>query len=294
MIKMGVYAATLSVLDENSNLNVEETIAHAEDIINQGLHGVFFFGSTGQSQLISMAEKKELVSKLPLSKLKKNFFLGTGFNSLNDNLEFIKYSMEYEFNTFLIMPPAYYKGNTEEGVFEFYMKIINNIPKVKIILYNFEKLSGFKFEPNFVKKLVSSYPKNIIGCKDSTYNLYDKIKIKDFLMFPGDESKLLKGLEIGCSGCISAIANVTHKLAREVFDDFQKNKTQKSNEKLINVRHTFDRYNLISGLHSYMSLKNSKFKNLLPPLKLLNSNEQKDLLKKLESLKFNLNKNIAA
>ena len=294
MIKMGVYAATLSVLDENSNLNVEETIAHAEDIINQGLHGVFFFGSTGQSQLISMAEKKELVSKLPLSKLKKNFFLGTGFNSLNDNLEFIKYSMEYEFNTFLIMPPAYYKGNTEEGVFEFYTKIINNIPKVKIILYNFEKLSGFKFEPNFVKKLVSSYPKNIIGCKDSTYNLYDKIKIKDFLMFPGDESKLLKGLEIGCSGCISAIANVTHKLAREVFDDFQKNKTQKSNEKLINVRHTFDRYNLISSLHSYMSLQNSKFKNLLPPLTLLNSNDQKDLLKKLESLKFNLNKNIAA
>ena len=294
MIKMGVYAATLSVLDENSNLDVEETIAHAEDIINQGLHGVFFFGSTGQSQLISMAEKKELVSKLPLSKLKKNFFLGTGFNSLNDNLEFIKYSMEYEFNTFLIMPPAYYKGNTEEGVFEFYTKIINNIPKVKIILYNFEKLSGFKFEPNFVKKLVSSYPKNIIGCKDSTYNLYDKIKIKDFLMFPGDESKLLKGLEIGCSGCISAIANVTHKLAREVFDDFQKNKTQKSNEKLINVRHTFDRYNLISSLHSYMSLQNSKFKNLLPPLTLLNSNDQKELLKKLESLKFNLNKNIAA
>ena len=294
MIKKGVYAATLSVLNENSNLNVEETIAHAENIIKEGLHGVFFFGSTGQSQLISMAEKKELVSKLPSSKLKNNFFLGTGSNSLNDNLEFIKYSMEYDFNTFLIMPPAYYKGNTEEGVLEFYTKIINNIPKVKIILYNFEKLSGFKFEPNFIKKLVSLYPKNIIGCKDSTYNIYDKIKIKNFLMFPGDESKLLKGLEIGCSGCISAIANVTHKLAREVFDDFQKNKPQKSNEKLINVRHTFDKYNLISGLHSYMSLQNSKFKNLLPPLTLLNSNDQKNLLKKLESLKFNLKKNIAA
>ena len=294
MIKKGLYSATLSVLNENSNLNVEETIAHAENIIKEGLHGVFFFGSTGQSQLISMAEKKELVSKLPSSKLKNNFFLGTGFNSLNDNLEFIKYSMEYDFNTFLIMPPAYYKGNTEEGVLEFYTKIINNIPKVKIILYNFEKLSGFKFEPNFIKKLVSLYPKNIIGCKDSTYNIYDKIKIKNFLMFPGDESKLLKGLEIGCSGCISAIANVTHKLAREVFDDFEKNRPQKSNERLINVRHTFDKYNLISGLHSYMSLQNSKFKNLLPPLTLLNSNDQKNLLKKLESLKFNLKKNIAA
>ena len=294
MIKKGVYAATLSILNENSSLNVEETIVHAENIINKGLHGVFFFGSTGQSQLISMTEKKELVSRLPLSKLKNNFFLGTGFNSLKDNLEFIKYSMEYDFNTFLIMPPAYYKGNTEDGVFQFYTKIIENIPKVKIIIYNFEKLSGFKFELDFLKKLVSTYPKNIIGCKDSTYNLYEEVKIKDFLMFPGDESKLLRGLEIGCSGCISAIANVTHKLARKVFDDFQKNRPQKSNEKLINVRHAFDKYNLISGLHSYMALKNSKFKNLLPPLTLLNSSDQKELLKKLENLKFNSNKDIAA
>ena len=63
--------------------------------------------------------------------------------------------MEYNFNTFLVMPPAYYKGNTQEGVFEFYNQIIKNIPKVKIILYNFEKLSGFKFEADFVKKLVN-------------------------------------------------------------------------------------------------------------------------------------------
>ena len=224
MIKKGVYAATLSVLNENSSLNIDETIAHAENIIKEGLHGVFFFGSTGQSQLISMAEKKELVSKLPLSKFKNNFYLGTGCNSLNETIEFIKYSMEYDFNTFLIMPPAYYKGNTDEGVLEFYAKIIKSTPKLKIILYNFEKLSGFKFEVEFVKRLVTLFPKNIIGCKDSTYNLYEKIQIKDFLMFPGDESKLLKGLEIGCSGCISAIANVTHTLARKVFDDFEKKK----------------------------------------------------------------------
>ena len=119
MIKKGVYAATLSVIDENGSLNIDETISHAENIIKEGLHGVFFFGSTGQSQLISMAEKKELVSKISLSKFKKNFHLGTGCNSLKETIEFIKYSLEYDFQNFLIMPPAYYKGNTEAGVFEF-------------------------------------------------------------------------------------------------------------------------------------------------------------------------------
>ena len=71
-----------------------------------------------------MAEKKELVSKLPLSKFKKIFTWGTGFNSLKETIEFIKYSMEYDLQNFLIMPPAYYKGNTEDGVFKFYSEII--------------------------------------------------------------------------------------------------------------------------------------------------------------------------
>ena len=52
MIKKGIYAAGLSVLNENGTLNINETILHAESAIRSGLHGVFFFGSTGQSQLI--------------------------------------------------------------------------------------------------------------------------------------------------------------------------------------------------------------------------------------------------
>ena len=100
----------------------------------------FFFGSTGQSQLISTNEKKELISKIANHKLRKQFFLGTGNNSLNENIDLIKYAMEYDFKQFLIMPPAYYKGNTDEGVFDFYSRLIKPLPKVKIIIYNFEKL----------------------------------------------------------------------------------------------------------------------------------------------------------
>merc|ERR1711991_777084 len=133
---------------------------------------------------------------------------------------------------------GYYKGNTDEGVFEFYSRLITVLPKVKIILYNFEKLSGYKFSSEMVTKLAKDFPKNIIGCKDSSYNLFENLKINNFLMFPGSEAKLLKGLELGCSGCISAVTNVTHSLARKVFDSFENKTTQKENEKLILVRET--------------------------------------------------------
>ena len=294
MIKKGVYAAGLSVLNQDLTLNIEKTIDHAESLINKGLHGVFFFGSTGQSQLISISEKKELISRLAVRKLRKQFFLGTGNNSLKDNIELINYAREYQFQTFLIMPPAYYKGNSDKGVFNFYSSIIAQIPKVKIILYNFEKLSGYKFSAESVQNLVKSFPKNIIGCKDSGYNLYETLELPNFLIFPGSEAKLLKGLELGRAGCISAVTNVTHSLARQVFDDFEKKKEQTVNKKLILIRETFDQYNLISALHSYMLREDDKFKNLLPPLTLLSSEKQKDLLTKLEVLKFISNKEIAA
>ncbi len=294
MIKKGIYAASLSVLNENGTLNINETILHAESAIRSGLHGVFFFGSTGQSQLISINEKKEFIAKIASHKLRKQFFLGTGCNSLNDNIDLVKYAMEYDFRDFLIMPPAYYKGNTDEGVFEFYKKILAAIPKAKIILYNFEKLSGYKFSAEAVTKLVKVFPENIIGCKDSSYNLFETLKLPNFLMFPGSEAKLLKGLELGCSGCISAVTNVTHSLARKVFDDFENKKNQSKNEQLIKVRETFDQYNLISALHSFLSDRNKKFSNILPPLVLLSDEKKRELNAKLNELKFNLEDNLAA
>ena len=84
MIKKGVYAAGMSILRDDMSLDVDYTITHAEKIIKNGLHGVFFFGSTGQSQLVSMSEKKDLISKLAHNKLRNQFYLGTGSNSLKE------------------------------------------------------------------------------------------------------------------------------------------------------------------------------------------------------------------
>ena len=120
------------------------------------------------------------------------------------------------------------------------------------------------------------------------------LKIPNFLIFPGSETKLLKGLELGCSGIISAVCNVTSTLARKVYEDFNNKKEQLFNEKLCSVRKVFDNYNLISGLHSFMAIENEKYKRLLPPLSLLSDIQQKELTFKLKKLDFFPEKNIAA
>ena len=289
----GIFAATMSVINPDLSLNIEKTINHAESLIDQGCHGTAIFGSTGQAQLISISEKINLLNKLSESKYKDKHLIGTGLNSLGETINLIKIASSLNFNKFLIMPPAYYKyGDTE--VMEFYKKIIEAVPECKIILYNFEKLSGYKFSIKCVNELVKRFPDQIVGVKDSSYNLYENLEIKNFSILPGSELKLLKGLELGCSGIITATCNVTAQLSRKVYEDFFSRKKQSVNQKLCDVRSAFDKYNLISGLHSFYARKNEIYKNVLPPLCLLDSKEEQDLVDTLNKLNFTLKPSKAA
>ena len=105
---------------------------------------------------------------------------------------------------------------------------------------------------------------------------------------PGSETKLLKGLELGCSGIITATTNVTSALARDVYENFVNKSPQHLNKKLCDVRLAFEKYNLISGLHSFLSEKSEIFKNILPPLKLLSKIDKKKLILNLKNLDFNI------
>mgnify|MGYP001400919050 FL=1 len=283
----GIYAASVSILNENLTLNVEKTINHAENLIKQGCHGVVIFGSTGQAQLISMSEKIQLINKLIESKYKNSFIIGTGLNSLGDTINLMNISRSLGFKKYLIMPPAYYKYK-DPDVINFYTEIIKKIEDCKIILYNFEKLCGYKFTISCVEKLVKKFPDQIIGLKDSSYNLYENLKIKNFSILPGSENKLLKGLELGCSGVISATCNVTANLARNVFENFQNGNKQVWNEKLCKVRNIFENYNLISSVHSFLSENDNDYKNLLPPLSLLDDNNKLELINKLNKIDFKI------
>ena len=283
----GIYAASMSILDKNLSLNIDKTISHAENIIDQGCHGAAIFGSTGQSQLISVSEKISLLNSLSESRHKEKYLIGTGLNSLSETINFMKIASSLNFNDFLIMPPAYYKYGDKE-VIDFYSRIIDALPNSKIILYNFEKLCGYKFSIPCIKELVKKFPEQIVGVKDSTYNLYENLKIKNFSIMPGSELKLLKGLELGCDGIITATCNVTSSISRKVYDDFIKKKPQTANEMLCNIRNTFDQFNLISGLHSFLSDGNDIYKNLLPPLSILGDTDKKKLISELNKLNFKI------
>ncbi|SMF81824.1 dihydrodipicolinate synthase family protein [Candidatus Pelagibacter sp. HIMB1321] len=281
----GIYAASMSIFNDDLSLNVAKTIQHSEQLIDEGCHGVAIFGSTGQAQLISISAKIELLNKLSSSKYKEKFIIGTGLNSLTETINLMKVSTSLSFKRFLIMPPAYYKYGHAD-VINFYSKIIEAVSDCEIVLYNFEKLCGYKFDIPTIKELVKKFPKQIIGIKDSTYNIFEELRLDNFSVLPGSETKLIKGLKVGCSGIITATCNITAKLSRKVYDDFIRDKSETDNKKLCDVRKAFENYNLISGIHAYYSTRDIIYKNVLPPLSLLCKKDYQDLEKNLISLNF--------
>jgi len=289
----GIYAASVSILKDNLSLDIEKTIKHIENLIDEGCHGVAVFGSTGQAQLISISEKIELLNNLASSKYKDSYIIGTGLNSLGETINLVKIASSLNFKKFLIMPPAFYKYGDNE-VIDFYSRLIDAHPECEIILYNFEKLCGYKFSLDCIYELVKKFPNQIVGIKDSSYNIFENLKLENFSILPGSELKLLKGLEIGCSGIITATCNVTAQLSRKVYEDFLKGEKQTVNQKLCDVRLIFENYNLISGLHSFLSIKDQTFKNLLPPIKLLGEKDKKQLIKSLENINFTINTKMVA
>ena len=113
----GIYAAAVSILKNDLSLDVNKTVKHCENIIKDGCHGVVLFGSTGQSQLIPLNEKIEMINFVSKNdKIKDKLIVGTGLNSLVENINFLKLSLNIGLNKFLIMPPAYYNYGDKEVI----------------------------------------------------------------------------------------------------------------------------------------------------------------------------------
>ena len=131
----GVFAASMSVFKADLSLDIEATIRHAKENLDDKGVSTAFMGSTGAGALISLDEKKEFIKALSKNKFKEQVLIGTALTSLKDTVNLMKHSIKFGYENFLIMPCCYFQ-NTDETVYNWYSKIIHSVPESKIILYN--------------------------------------------------------------------------------------------------------------------------------------------------------------
>jgi len=260
--------------------------------MENGCSGLAPFGTTGEALSVSNKERMLAIEGLVKSGIDpKTLIPGTGLCNLPDTIEITKHAIDLGCLGAMTLPPFYFKGMSDDGLYEYFEKLIDGVNdhRLNIYLYHIPQVSGVGLSIKLVKKLKEAYPEFIIGIKDSSgiwENTEALLNIKDLVVYPGAELPVIEAIKLGAPGCISATANLNSKDISKVIDLCHSGKweeAEKLQKKVKSVRLLFQDYAPIPAQKSLLAIqtKNSLWNNLRPPFKPISENKTSELANKL-------------
>jgi 4-hydroxy-tetrahydrodipicolinate synthase len=286
----GVLAAVLTPMDDGLAPDHPAFSAHCHRLLAAGCHGLSVFGTTGEANSLSVGERLAALEALLESGIPAKVLLpGTGSCALTDTVLLSQAALEAGTAGVLVLPPFYYKGVGNEGLFRFFAEVIERIgdERLRLYLYHIPQMTGIELGMSLISRLIDAYPGAIAGTKDSSG---DRERIEtlcrefpNFSVLAGTETLLLETLRNGGKGCISATVNVTSRLARQVYDAHASGRdddAQALQERLSALRASIEAYPMIPALKALMTdlTSDEEWRNLRPPLSGLDEEQEKKLL----------------
>ena len=287
MIK-GLIAPILTPFDKQLKLDQKMYNDLAKDLLNNGCSGLAPFGTTGEALSVGNEERMDALEGLIKSGIDPDILIpGTGLCNLPDTIKLTKHAIDMGCHGVMTLPPFYFKGMTDDGLFEHFEKLIEgvNTNKLKIYLYHIPQVCGVGLSIDLVQKLKSSFPETIVGIKDSSgvwNNTEALLKIKNLIVYPGAELPVIEAIKLGAPGCISATANLNSKDIASVIDlCHSKNwdEAEKLQKKVKSVRLLFQDYAPIPAQKALLAIqtKNPMWNNLRPPFQQISKEKSAEL-----------------
>ena len=290
----GLIAPILTPFD--NELKVDQIMYNdlAQNLMENGCSGLAPFGTTGEALSVGNKERMEAIEGLVKSGINpKTLIPGTGLCNLPDTIEITKHAIDLGCLGAMTLPPFYFKGMSDDGLYEYFEKLIDGVndQRLKIYLYHIPQVSGVGLSIDLVQKLKSSYPDFIIGIKDSSgvwENTEALLKINGLVVYPGAELPVIEAIKLGAPGCISATANLNSNDISKVIDLCHAGEWEEAEElqkKVKSVRLLFQDYAPIPAQKSLLALqtKNTMWNNLRPPFIPISEHKTNELANKLKS-----------
>ena len=287
MIK-GLIAPILTPFDRQLKLDQMMYNDLAKDLLNNGCSGLAPFGTTGEALSVGNDERMDALEGLIKSGIDPDILIpGTGLCNLPDTIKLTKHAIDMGCHGVMTLPPFYFKGMTDDGLFEHFEKLIEgvNTNKLKIYLYHIPQVCGVGLSIDLVQKLKSSFPETIVGIKDSSgvwENTEALLKIKDLIVYPGAELPVIEAIKLGAPGCISATANLNSKDIASVIELCHSenwDEAEKLQKKVKSVRLLFQDYAPIPAQKALLAIqtKNPMWNNLRPPFQQISKEKSAEL-----------------
>lgn len=220
----GVIAAAPTPVAASGEPDTERFLRHAQWALANGCDALNVLGTTGEANSFSAAQRK-MVMRAAVSTLDRaRLMVGTGTPDLATTTDLTRFAHELGFAAALVLPPYYYKGVSDDGLFAWFERLIEATAAapIPVYLYNFPQMTGLRFSPELARRLKQAFPARVAGAKDSSGDLAyaaELAKIEGFDVFPSSETALGRADADGFAGCISASVSVTAPLVARFWRD---------------------------------------------------------------------------
>ena len=273
----GVIAPALTPFDAAGAPDTARFTAHCRWLLEDGCTGLAPFGTTSEANSLGMSERMRLLDALveagiPAARLMP----GTGMCAVPDAVTLTQHAVEAGAGGVLMLPPFYYKGVGDDGLFRFYAQVIEKVAssKLRLYLYHIPPVAQVGLSLDLVGRLIEAYPKTVVGLKDSsgdwknTGALIEAFSARGFQIYSGSEATLLANLRAGGAGCISASANVNARALRQVYDGWQGESADDLQDAISGVRKVMQSVTLIPMLKALMAHYSGveSWRSVRPPL----------------------------
>lgn len=289
----GIWPPAATPFREDLSIDTERYLAFCYELLRDGAHGLAVLGTTSEANSLDLEERKQVLEKLVQSGINPAQLLpGTGAASFGDAVKLTKHAANLGVKGSLLLPPFYYKGVTDEGLFEFVSEVIARVDnkRLRLYLYNFPQQTGLVWSPDLIAKLREAFPETVVGIKDSSgdtgYLNTLLEKFPGFAIFPSSESLMVDALAKGAAGCISATANTHVKPIRELFDGWKAADAKKNHEQASRIRTLIASFPLIAAVKATLAEqhKHRGWQRVRPPLVKLDDDQAAALRDKLAVL----------
>jgi 4-hydroxy-tetrahydrodipicolinate synthase len=251
----GVIAAVATPIAEDGAPDLKRAVKLARYLLDNGCDGLNVLGTTGEATSFSLDEREGVMDAykadgLPLNRL----MVGTGAAAMSDAVALTRHAAELGFAGALVLPPFYYKGVPDDGLFAYIDTLVKATAQkpIPIYLYHFPAMSGLPWHVALIKRLLDAFPSRIVGLKDSSGDMaYARSAAaisKNFAVFPSTEAALIEARDGAFAGCISATANLNADLCARAWRDGDKTALDAA----VAIRKLFDGRPLVSGVKALL------------------------------------------
>ena len=271
----GVLCPVVTPFNDDLSPDPDRLIRQCQWLLTQNV-GLAVFGTNSEANSLSLEEKVMLLDRLVEAGVDVNRMMpGTGCCALPETVKLTEHAVSLGCAGTLMLPPFYYKGVSDDGLFASFSEVIERVgnSSLRIYLYHIPPVSQVGISLDLIERLVKAYPDTVVGVKDSSgdwdnTNAMLERHWDDFRVFAGAETFLLRNMQGGGAGCISATANINPAAIDRLYQQWQSAEANDLQKDLDDIRDTTMAYPMIPALKATVAhfTNDTQWRTVRPPL----------------------------